>query len=121
MRARAERNAERTLFAPIDYRKVLPVMGRMSGADLSEIVRRALEKNAGPADRTVTPHTPWHYDKYPEPLKVAVPPLLRAYLKRGAKVLGEPSYDPEFNTADLYILLDMQAMDPRIIKRFTGE
>ncbi len=43
LRARAERNAERTLFAPVDYRKLLPVMGGMSGADLSEIVRRALE------------------------------------------------------------------------------
>ena len=43
LRARAERNAERSLFAPIEYRKILPVMGGMSGADLSEIVRRALE------------------------------------------------------------------------------
>jgi ATP-dependent 26S proteasome regulatory subunit len=43
LRARAERNADRALFAPIEYRKVLPVMGGMSGADLSEIVRRALE------------------------------------------------------------------------------
>jgi ATP-dependent 26S proteasome regulatory subunit len=43
LRARAERNAEHKLFEPIDYRKILPVMGGMSGADLSEIVRRALE------------------------------------------------------------------------------
>ena len=43
IRARTERNAGRTLFGPIDYRRVLPVMGGMSGADLSEIIRRALE------------------------------------------------------------------------------
>jgi ATP-dependent 26S proteasome regulatory subunit len=43
LRARAERNAEQKLFEPVDYRKILPVMGGMSGADLSEIVRRALE------------------------------------------------------------------------------
>ncbi len=43
LRARAERSADRTLFAPIDYGRILPVMGGMSGADLSEIVRRALE------------------------------------------------------------------------------
>jgi len=43
LRQKAERNADGTLFAPIDYRKILPVMGGMSGADLSEIVRRALE------------------------------------------------------------------------------
>ena len=43
VKARTERNAERPLFEPIDYRKVLPVMGGMSGADISEIIRRALE------------------------------------------------------------------------------
>lgn len=41
--ARTERNAGRTLFQALDYRKVLPVMGGMSGADISEIIRRALE------------------------------------------------------------------------------
>jgi ATP-dependent 26S proteasome regulatory subunit len=41
--ARSERNAGRPLFEAIDYRKVLPVMGGMSGADISEIIQRALE------------------------------------------------------------------------------
>ncbi|WP_153504449.1 GNAT family N-acetyltransferase [Cumulibacter manganitolerans] len=84
------------------------------------IVREALATHAGPEHLAVTPHTPWHYDKYPEPVRVSVPPLLRAYLRLGAKVLGEPSYDPGFHTADLYILLDMQSVDPRVTKRFTG-
>jgi transitional endoplasmic reticulum ATPase len=43
VKARTERHAGRPLFQPIDYRKVLPVMGGMSGADISEIIRRALE------------------------------------------------------------------------------
>jgi transitional endoplasmic reticulum ATPase len=43
MKARSERNAGRPLFDPIEYQKVLPVMGGMSGADISEIIRRALE------------------------------------------------------------------------------
>jgi proteasome regulatory subunit len=43
MKARTERNAARSLFEAIDYRKILPVMGGMSGADLSEIIQRALE------------------------------------------------------------------------------
>ena len=40
---RTERTAGRPLFEAIDYRKILPAMGGMSGADISEIVRRALE------------------------------------------------------------------------------
>jgi ATP-dependent 26S proteasome regulatory subunit len=43
MRARHEKQAGRTLFEPIDFRTVLPLMGGMSGADISEILGRALE------------------------------------------------------------------------------
>ncbi|MGH7277898.1 MAG: AAA family ATPase, partial [Candidatus Rokuibacteriota bacterium] len=43
VRTRAERTAERRVVDTIDYRRVLPVMGGMSGADISEILRRALE------------------------------------------------------------------------------
>ncbi|HMH51928.1 MAG TPA: ATP-binding protein, partial [Candidatus Acidoferrum sp.] len=42
IRARTERQAGHPLFASIDYRKILPLMGGMSGADLSVILRRAL-------------------------------------------------------------------------------
>jgi ATP-dependent 26S proteasome regulatory subunit len=43
-RRRAEAAARRTLFADLDYRSVLPPMGGMSGAEISEITRRALEQ-----------------------------------------------------------------------------
>ena len=43
MRARTEKNAGRALFETLDYRSVLPMMGGMSGADIKEILRRALE------------------------------------------------------------------------------
>src|SRR5213594_972942 len=43
IRLRTEKTAGRPLFEKIDYDKILPVMGGMSGADMSVIVRRALE------------------------------------------------------------------------------
>jgi ATP-dependent 26S proteasome regulatory subunit len=43
VRRRAEREAGRPLFGPLEDRKVLPLIGGMSGADVAEIVRRALE------------------------------------------------------------------------------
>ncbi|PYN53855.1 MAG: hypothetical protein DMD92_19750 [Candidatus Rokuibacteriota bacterium] len=43
IRVRTERNAGRKVFGMVDYHKVLPVMGGMSGADISVIVTRALE------------------------------------------------------------------------------
>ncbi|MFV0532675.1 MAG: hypothetical protein ACK5MR_03355 [Cumulibacter sp.] len=87
----------------------------------ARVVRKALREHSGPAQLSVTPHTPWEYDRYTGEGKTVIPPLLRAYLKLGAKVLGQPSYDPEFNTADLFILVDTHALDPRVAKRFVGE
>ena len=43
MRTRTERSAGRPLFEPLDYRRILPAMGGMTGADISEILRKALE------------------------------------------------------------------------------
>ncbi len=42
--ARAEAAAGRRLVADVDYRSVLPPMGGMSGAEIAEVLRRALEQ-----------------------------------------------------------------------------
>jgi ATP-dependent 26S proteasome regulatory subunit len=44
VRRRAETQAGRTLFGELDYRSLLPPMGGMSGAEISEVIRRALEQ-----------------------------------------------------------------------------
>ncbi len=44
VRAQAERAAGRRLVADLDYGSVLPPMGGMSGADIAEVLRRALEQ-----------------------------------------------------------------------------
>ncbi len=41
---RAEKAAGRPLFADLDYRSLLPPMGGMSGAEISDLMRRALEQ-----------------------------------------------------------------------------
>jgi hypothetical protein len=55
IRARNERNAGRPLFEPLDYRKLLPVMGGLSGADISEVIQRALETKVHRAAEGATP------------------------------------------------------------------
>jgi putative hemolysin len=47
-----------------------------------------------------------------------LPPLLKGYLRCGAKVLGPPSLDPHFNTADLPIMLRLDELSPRYRKQF---
>jgi putative hemolysin len=47
-----------------------------------------------------------------------VPPLIKGYLRLGAWVCGEPAWDPDFNTADLLILLPMARMNKRYLRHF---
>jgi putative hemolysin len=47
-----------------------------------------------------------------------LPPLLKGYLRCGARVLGPPSLDPQFNTADLPIMLRLDEMSARYRKQF---
>jgi len=43
-KAQAEAAAGRRLVADVDFRSVLPPMGGMSGAEVAEVLRRALEQ-----------------------------------------------------------------------------
>jgi putative hemolysin len=49
-----------------------------------------------------------------------MPPLLRGYLRLGAWVCGEPAYDPDFDAADLYVLLSTDRMPDRYRRHFLG-
>lgn len=47
-----------------------------------------------------------------------LPPLLKAYLRLGARVCGEPCWDPDFNVADVFVLLDLDDLSPRYQRHF---
>ena len=47
-----------------------------------------------------------------------MPPLIKGYLRVGAWICGEPAWDPDFNTADLLLLLPMSRMNPRYMRHF---
>jgi putative hemolysin len=41
------------------------------------------------------------------------PPLIQGYLRLGARVLGPPAWDPNFNSADLPLLVRLDDLPPR--------
>ncbi len=51
----------------------------------------------------------------------AMPPLLKAYVRMGAKIAGEPCWDPDFNCADLFILMEVSKMSPRYRDHFLAK
>lgn len=49
---------------------------------------------------------------------VRMPPLLKAYLRLGAQIGGEPYWDEDFNTADVFIWLDRTNLQRRYVRHF---
>jgi putative hemolysin len=48
-------------------------------------------------------------------------PVIRGYLRLGAKVLGAPAWDPDFNSADLPMMMRIADLPPRYLKHFTAQ
>jgi putative hemolysin len=80
----------------------------------------AQRRHLAPAGYRVTPHVSWPIRPAP-PGRVAVPPLLRGYLRLGAWICGPPAHDPNFDCADFYVLLGMDRLDPRYLRHFLGD
>ncbi|MBK9444606.1 MAG: GNAT family N-acetyltransferase [Betaproteobacteria bacterium] len=57
----------------------------------------------------------------PEEQRPPVPPLIKGFLRAGAWICGEPAWDPDFNTADLPVLLPMSRLDARYARHFMGK
>jgi putative hemolysin len=88
------------------------------GHNASNIFVQLIEDNLAPVEYRVFPHSGLPYEKLVTGQKCEVPPLVKGYLRAGAYVCGEPSWDPDFNTADLLVMLPMSCMSARYLKHF---
>lgn len=68
----------------------------------------------------VRPRLPLPVDELRNDLPVEAPPLIRGYLKCGGQVLGAPAWDPDFNTADLPMMLRLQDLPAAYRRRFSA-
>jgi putative hemolysin len=95
--------------------------GRISG-DLASSIWAKVSQNQGvdPAF-AVWAHTPLPVDQFDQTLDVEPPALIKGYLRLGARVLGAPAWDPDFNTADLPMLMRIEDIPPRYRKHFLGQ
>ncbi|AOY88556.1 hemolysin [Marinobacter salinus] len=63
-----------------------------------------------------------HLTRIPETERpVDVPPLIKAYMRLGARVCGQPCWDPEFRCADLLVLLEVNKLAARYSRHFMGK
>lgn len=64
------------------------------------------------------PRLPIPEMELPANVTAQFPPLLKAYIRLGARICGEPCWDPEFNVADVFILLRREQLCPRYARHF---
>ena len=86
-------------------------------ASLWEKLRKT---HLAPIEWRVVPRLPLPVDELQNTLNVEAPPLIKGYLRCGAKVLGAPAWDPDFNTADLPMLLRIADLPTRYGRHFLG-
>ena len=79
---------------------------------------RLREKHMSPAEYRVFPRYPLPLAELDQNASAILPPLIKAYLRVGAWVCGEPAWDPDFNTADLLMMLPLSQVDQRYARHF---
>jgi putative hemolysin len=93
----------------------------LGAADLqaAAIMNRLRRQAMSPTHLRVTPRTPLSTPAVPaENLDAPLPALLRAYVRLGAKVCGEPCRDPDFSVADVLMLLNVDELNPTYSRHF---
>ncbi len=93
---------------------------RDGGHTAASLWSRLRETHLAPVGWRVTPRLALPVDDLRQDLEAEVPALIKGYLRCGAMVLGPPAWDPDFNTADLPLLMRFENLPARYKKHFLG-
>lgn len=88
------------------------------GHNAVAVFQSVIGQHLAPSEYRVTPHLPFPFSKLEAAQKPQVPPLLKGYLRSGAWICGEPAWDPDFESADLFLLLPLANLDGRYARHY---
>ena len=91
------------------------------GHAAASLYNRLAVDHLGPQEYRVFPRCPLPLAALQQDRPAEVPPLIKGYLRAGAWICGEPAWDPDFNTADLPILMPMAKVANRYAKHYLGQ
>ncbi|KAF1069092.1 MULTISPECIES: GNAT family N-acetyltransferase [Variovorax] len=94
--------------------------GVTCGDAAASIWRQLSASHMAPIQYQVQPRLALPVERLDGSLDVEPPALIKGYLRLGAKVLGAPAWDPDFNTADLPMLMRIDDLPARYRKHFLG-
>jgi putative hemolysin len=91
------------------------------GGHAAASLYKRLGEHMSPLEYRVFPRCPLPLEALRNDLPAELPPLIKGYLRAGAYVCGEPAWDPDFNTADLPILMPMSRLNGRYARHFSAK
>jgi len=91
------------------------------GHAAASLYNRLAVEHLGPQEYRVFPRCPLPLAALQQDQPAETPPLIKGYLRAGAWICGEPAWDPDFNTADLPILMPMAKVSNRYAKHYLGQ
>jgi putative hemolysin len=95
--------------------------GAPTGVAAAAIWQQLRQTHLAPIEWQVIPRLPLPVDELVAEKGmdgVEPPALIRGYLRLGAKILGAPAWDPDFNTADLPMIMRLADLPARYRKHF---
>lgn len=91
------------------------------GAAAARVAAHLVSSHLAPIEYRVFPRHPLaaqHDGPAGADADAAVPPLLRAYLRLGAWIGGDPAWDPDFNVADFFVFLPLDRLAQRYARHY---
>ncbi|MEY3612610.1 MAG: hypothetical protein RJB14_2332 [Pseudomonadota bacterium] len=93
--------------------------GLVTGDAAASIWHQLRQSHLADIQFHVRPRLPLPVEELDQGLKIEPPALIKGYLRLGAKVLGAPAWDPDFNTADLPMMMRTADLPSRYRKHFS--
>lgn len=90
------------------------------GHAAASVFERLRQRHLAAAAYRVFPRRCLPLDELDALCRAEVPPLMRGYLRAGAWICGEPAWNPDFGTADFFLLLPLACMSLRYARHFMG-
>jgi len=88
------------------------------GHAAASIFERIKDRHLCPLEYRVFPRCRLPLERLDASCEASLPPLVKGYLNVGAWICGEPAWDPDFNVADLLILLPLANINARYAQHF---
>lgn len=91
------------------------------GHNAAAIYQSLNEANFAPSEYRVIPHLPFPIEERAAGQSAQLPPLIKGYLRSGAWICGQPAWDPDFHSADFFMMLPLAKLDNRYARHYLKE